>query len=119
MKYQLIGYFRHVDDILIIYNQKKTNKDETLAELNKHKTNIKLTIEKEQHNSTDFLDLTIHRKKIQLEFAIYRKHTKTDFVIKNDSCHPYEHKISSINYLMNSVQQRAKGKGLNIIKRTT
>jgi hypothetical protein len=29
MKYQIIGYFRYVDDISIIYNHKKTNIDET------------------------------------------------------------------------------------------
>jgi hypothetical protein len=61
--YQIIGYFRYVDDIFIIYNQKKTNKDETLAEFNKRRTNIKFTIEKEQYDSINFLNLTIHRKR--------------------------------------------------------
>jgi hypothetical protein len=32
MKYQIIGYFRYTDDILIMYYQKKTNIGETLVE---------------------------------------------------------------------------------------
>jgi hypothetical protein len=39
--------------------QPKEKKDETLTEFNKQQTNIKLTAEKEQHNSTDLLDLAI------------------------------------------------------------
>jgi hypothetical protein len=33
-KLKIIGYFRYVDDILIIYNQNKRNVDETLTEFN-------------------------------------------------------------------------------------
>jgi hypothetical protein len=61
IKLQIIGYFRYVDDILIICNQKKTNIDETLAEFNKQRTNIKFTIAKEKRNAIHFLDLTIYR----------------------------------------------------------
>jgi hypothetical protein len=68
--YQIIGYFRYVDGF-IIYDQNKTNIVETLAEFNKQRTGIKFTIEKEKHNSINFLDLTIHRKITKLEFAIY------------------------------------------------
>jgi hypothetical protein len=46
-----------------------------------------------------------------------------DITIPNDSCHSYEHKISSINYLMNRVHtypitKEAKERELNIIKDT-
>jgi hypothetical protein len=76
-KNQIVGYYRCADDFLIIYDQKKTNIDKTLIELNKQLINIKFTIEKEINNSNNFLDITIHRKKTELEFAIYRKHTQT------------------------------------------
>jgi hypothetical protein len=117
-KHKIIGYFRYVDDI-IIYDQRKTNIEDTLIEFNKQKTNINFTIEKEEHNCINFLDLTIHRKKTKLEFAIYRKHTQTDIIIPNDSCHPYEHEIASINYLTNRlhaypITNEAKIKELNI-----
>jgi hypothetical protein len=38
-----------------------------------------------------------------LEFSIYIKPTQTDIIIPNSSCHPYEHKVSSINYLVNQL----------------
>jgi hypothetical protein len=47
-----------VDDVLFIYGQRKTNIDETLVEFNEH--TIKFTIEKELHNSINFLHLSIH-----------------------------------------------------------
>jgi hypothetical protein len=37
------------------------------------------------------------------EFTIYRKPMQTDIIIPKDSCQPHEHKISSINYLINRV----------------
>jgi hypothetical protein len=110
----------HVNDILIIYNQNKTNIEETLTEFNKHTTSIKFTIEKEQQNSINFLDLTIHQKRTKLEFGICRKPTQTDTIIPNDSCHPHKHKVASINYLINRVHtypitNEEKTKELNII----
>jgi hypothetical protein len=90
-RHQIMGYFRYVDDILVIYNQNKTNIHEILAEFNKQAISIKFTVE-EHHNSINSLDLTIHRKRTKLEFGIYRKPTQTDTIIPNDSCHPYEHK---------------------------
>jgi hypothetical protein len=33
-----MGYFRYMDDILIFYDQRKTNIEETLTELNEQRT---------------------------------------------------------------------------------
>jgi hypothetical protein len=52
IKYQIIGYFRYIDYVFIIYNHRKTNIDETFEEFNKQRTN------KEQHYSNNFLDNT-------------------------------------------------------------
>jgi hypothetical protein len=121
IRQQIIGYFRYVDDILIIYDQNKTNIDHTLNELNKLQSSIKFTMEKETNNKINFLDLTIHRKEENLEYAIYRKPTQTDIIIPNNSCHPNEHKRSSINYLLKRmhtypISKGAKEAELNIIK---
>jgi hypothetical protein len=62
-KQQIIAYYRYVDDILIIYDQSKTNIDDTIQEFNKLQPIINFTIEKEQHESINFLDLTIHQKR--------------------------------------------------------
>jgi hypothetical protein len=118
-----IRYFRYVDDILIIFNQNKRNIHETVTEFNKQTTNIKFNIKEQQHNCINFLDLTIQRKRTKLEFGIYRKPTQTDTIIPNDLCHPYEHKIANISYLINRVHtypvtKEAKTKELNIIQDT-
>jgi hypothetical protein len=122
-KHQIIGYFRYADDILIIYNQNKTNIDETITEFNKLSTSIKFTIEKEQHKSSNFLNLTIHQKRTKLEFRIYRKPTQTDTIIPNDACYPHEHEVASIIYLINRVVKypiinETKAKELDIIQDT-
>jgi CMP-2-keto-3-deoxyoctulosonic acid synthetase len=58
-------------------------------------------VEKEQHTKIIYLDITIHRKDKKLDYSIYRKPTQTDIIIPNSSCHPYEHKLSRIKYLLN------------------
>jgi hypothetical protein len=57
-----------------------------------------------------------------LEYTIYRKPTQTDIIIPNDSCHEHEHKISSINYVMNRlntypISEEAKRKEQKTIKK--
>jgi DNA-directed RNA polymerase subunit L len=103
LKHKITGYFRYADDILTVYNQKQTNTDKTIIEFNKQNNNIEFKVEKEHHNSINFLDLTIHRRNKTVEFEIYRKPTHTDIIIPIDSCHPCEHKISAIKYLINRV----------------
>jgi regulator of sigma D len=70
---EIMSYYRYVDDILKIYDQHKTNIKQTLEEFN----NIHPTIEKEQQEKVNYLDITIHRKNKRLEFSIYRKPTQT------------------------------------------
>jgi hypothetical protein len=89
-KHQIIDYHRYVDDILILYN-----KNNTLDECNTIHPNIKFTMETEIHNTLNYLDLTITNKHNKLTFSIYRKPTSTNLIIHNDSCHPYEQKISN------------------------
>jgi hypothetical protein len=59
IKQQIIAYFRHVDDILIIYDQSETNIYHTFNEFNKLQPTIHFTIEK-KHKSINFLALEIH-----------------------------------------------------------
>jgi hypothetical protein len=67
---------------LIIYDEKKkTNVIHTLNEFNKLQPTINFTLEKEQLESINFLDITIHRKHNNLQFSIYRKPTQTDIII--------------------------------------
>jgi hypothetical protein len=117
----IIGYFRYVDDILIIYDINKTHIDTMINEFNTIHLTINFTIENEENNKLNFLDLTIHRKHNKLDYTIYRKPTATDIFIHNSSCHPIEHKLASINYITNRIHtyplaEQAKDTELNTIK---
>jgi hypothetical protein len=100
-KHQIIDYYRHVDDILIIYNSEHTDTQNTLKELNTVHPNLKLTLETETHNKINYFDITINKQQDKLTFGIYRKPTTTDTIIHNNSCHPNGHKRSAISYRIN------------------
>jgi hypothetical protein len=57
-------------------------------------------MEKETLNRINYLDLTV-TKEHKLTCNVFHKSTTTDSLIRNDSCHPNEHKRSAINYLLN------------------
>jgi hypothetical protein len=93
----------------------------TLIEFNKLQSNINFTIEKEQYESINFLDLTIHHENKNLQFSIYQKPTQIDIIIPNSSCHPYKHKLSGTKYLLNQlhtypITEKAKDIEENTIK---
>jgi nucleoside-specific outer membrane channel protein Tsx len=80
-KFQIVDYYRYVDDILIIYNTRITNIDNTLNIFNNIHPKIKFTIEKEINNKINFLDLSIEKNHNNLQLGIYRKPTATDLII--------------------------------------
>jgi hypothetical protein len=61
--HNIIGYFRYVDNILMIYNDKDTNIQNILELFNNVSPTLNSTIEQEVNNSIYFLDLTIYRIK--------------------------------------------------------
>jgi hypothetical protein len=62
---KIMACYRYVDDMLIIYDQRETNIEQTLEKL---QPTIKFTIEKEQKEKRNYLDIAIHRKNERLEF---------------------------------------------------
>jgi len=100
-RHNIEGYFRYVDDILIVYNESKTNIDNLLDRFNNITPKLKFTIEKEVERKINFLDITISRDPNKLSIDIYRKPTYSDIIIPNDSFHPKEHKLAVIRYLYN------------------
>jgi hypothetical protein len=96
--YDIKGYFRYVDDILIVYDEEKTNIDTLLECFNNISPKLKFTIEKETEHKINFLDITINTEPNKISIDIYRKPTYTDVIIPNDSCHP---KMAAIHYLYN------------------
>jgi len=95
------GYFRYVDDILIVYNESKRDID-CIVECFKNLTpKLEFTLERETNRRINFLDITICREQNFFSVDIYRKPTSTDVIIPNDSCHPKEHKVAAIRHLHN------------------
>ena len=104
IKHEIEGYFRYVDDILVVYREDKTNIHNLLNELNNLIVKINFTLEEEENNKINFLDITINKDQEDLRFEIYRKPTATDTIIPNDSCHPGEHKAAAIRYFHNRLR---------------
>jgi hypothetical protein len=100
---KIVGYFRCVDDILILYNENQTNIGKVLNQFNEATPGLSFTLELEQNNKLNFLDLTINRDPDGLQIEIYKKPTTTDLIIPRDSCHPIEHKKAAIRYFMNRI----------------
>ena len=97
--HNIAGYFRYVDDILIIYDESTMNIKDLLHCFNNPNPKLKFTLEKEVKRRINFLELTIHREHNKFSIDIYRKPTFTDTIIPNDSCHPEEHKLPAIRSL--------------------
>jgi len=100
---KILGYFRYVDDILIMYNEEDTDIERILNQFNNAMPTMQFSIEKETNNTISFLDITIHKNHDSLSFSVYRKPTTTDTIIPKESCHPIEHKQAAIRYLVNGM----------------
>jgi hypothetical protein len=82
----IIGYFRYVDDILIVYDRTRTNIDGVLDSFNSIMPMMMFTMERERDNIINFLDITIKKESDKFVYSIYRKHTTTDTIT-----HYYRH----------------------------
>jgi hypothetical protein len=60
-RHNIKGYFRYVDDILLVYIDNTTNIHKVLDEFNNLTPKLKFTLEEEQDNQINFLDITIKR----------------------------------------------------------
>jgi hypothetical protein len=99
--HNIAGYFRYVDDILIVYNESTTNIEDLFQCFNNLTPKLKFTLQKEVEQKINFLHLTIQREHNNFSIDIYRKLTFTDIIIPSNSCHPEEHKITAVRYLYN------------------
>jgi hypothetical protein len=101
LDYDIKGYFRYVDNTLIVYNENTTNINELLNHFNNLSPKFNFTLEKEENHKINFLDVTITRDPNKLSVDIYRKPTYTDVIIPHDSRHPKAQKLAAIRYLYN------------------
>ena len=99
-RHHILGYFRYVDDILVVYDSSDTDIHTVLDQFNDTTPTLTFTMEMEEENII-FLDISILKNNESFEFKIYRKPTATDTISPSDSNHPPEHKHSAIRYLLN------------------
>ena len=78
---EMACYKRYVDDILIIYDQSKTNGHTIAHEINKIDMNLQIKMSTEENNTISYLDISIHRNNNNMDISIYRKPTCTDTTI--------------------------------------
>jgi hypothetical protein len=104
-KYNILYYCRYVDDILILYNEEKSNIISILFEVNSIFPSLDFTCEMEDNNSLNFLDITIKKTNNHgLVFNMFRKPSATDTITNFRSNHPPEHKSLAVKYLTDRVQ---------------
>lgn len=103
-KQQVLGYFRNVDG-LIVSDQIIPIIHSILTDLKSINPKLSLSIEPEQNNKINFLDITITKHIDVIEFSICTKHTTTDIIIPANSCHQPKQKYSSTRYFLNRIQQ--------------
>jgi hypothetical protein len=78
-----------------------TNMEQVLNAFNNIHNNIQFTLEKENDNKLNFLDITVHRLHSKLEYKIFCKPNSTSTIIHSTSCHPVEHKTMDFDFLFN------------------
>ena len=91
----IIFYTRYVDDSFIIYNGTNRQLNSLKSYLNSINSNIQFTLETENNNSINFLDITVTKNNNQFHFN--RKPTTMDHVIHADSYHSHTQKMASFN----------------------
>jgi len=64
IKHKVEGYFRYVDDILMMYKDDKTNINKVLEDFKNLVPILNFPLEKEQNNQFNFLDITIKKSKM-------------------------------------------------------
>jgi hypothetical protein len=98
---QILYYKRYVDDILIIYNQNKTNEQDISNHANNIDKHLQFKLSTEENNLINYIDFSIYRNNSNIELGIHRNPTSTDTTIHFSSNHPYEHKVAAFNYYVN------------------
>jgi len=117
----VLGYFRYVDNILIVYNDHSTDTDKLLELFNNALPTMTFSTEKEPEDSINVLDIMLKKIAGNFSFIVHRKPTTTDNIIPSDSNHPREKKHAAIHCLLNRMDsyllsRDAKERERNTIK---
>jgi hypothetical protein len=92
---EIIYYRRYVDDILLMFDQQRTDIHTINSHMNNLRPDLDFTPTFEEQNTIKYLDLVIHRGAHHLQLEIYRKPTQTDTTMHFSSIHPLNQKLAA------------------------
>jgi len=98
---EIIYYKRYVDDMLIIFDQNKTNEKIIMNHTHNIDKHLEFKLSEEENSSIKYLDLSIHRNTNSIDLGNYRKPTHTDVTIQFSSTHSLEPKLAAYNFYIN------------------
>ena len=102
--YDFLFWYHYVDDILTCIPKNEIK--QILLFINSINRNIQFTLEQEENNIINFLDLKIIKSSSgHLHFTVHRKPTHTDKYLSYDSSHPLQHKESVVKSLLSRKEQ--------------
>ena len=97
-KQEIIYYVTYVNDILIIFDQNKTDEKTILNHMNNIDKHLEFKLSEEGNNIINYLNFSIHRNTNGVDLEMYRKPTHTDITLQFSSNHPLEHKLAAFNF---------------------
>jgi hypothetical protein len=96
----VLYYKRYVDDLLIIFDETKTDADTISKIANKLDRNLTFKSEVEENDTMNYLDLSLNRTDNQINLNIYRKPTHIDITIPFTSNHTHLQKLAAFHYFI-------------------
>jgi len=79
---EIIYNKRYVDNILIIFDQNKTDGKTIMNHMNNTDKHLEFKLSEEENNTINYLYLSIHRNTNSNDTGIYRKPTHTDVTMQ-------------------------------------
>jgi hypothetical protein len=95
---EITYYERHVDDILIIFDQNKISEHTIRNFMNNVAEHLEFKMSTEENRIINYLDLSINRNTNNVDLSIYRKPTYINTTIHFSSKLPYGHNLAALNY---------------------
>jgi len=109
-QHKKLGYFHYVGDFLIVYDNTDTDIPNVIQRFSSINRTLIFSKQGETDNSLNFLDVTLRRRRSNFTVTIFRKPTKTDFIICNTSCHSSSQKLASNQILLQQITYLPSGR---------
>jgi hypothetical protein len=102
-----IYYRRYGDEVTILFDQNKINKELISNYMNNIHKCLEFRLTEEENNNITYLDLSSNRNNNNLHLGIHRKPTQIYTTIHFISNHPLEHKLTAYSFYINRRRELA------------